>query len=152
MEKVVGAEDPEERAAVRGLDPARVDIIVAGVLILDEIFEELGIKRMVVSEYALREGIILDTFEKRRNRRSLHHLHDIRYQSVLHLAENFRYERKHSHHVSKLALALFDQTKRLHGLGATVGPLELARFHRRNPTTSSIGASSPQPVPLPTWP
>jgi exopolyphosphatase/guanosine-5'-triphosphate,3'-diphosphate pyrophosphatase len=117
--EVIEAKDSRQRSGIRGLDPARVDIIVAGVIILDEILRALKIKRMVISEYALREGIILDTFEKKRNRRNLHHLHDIRYQSVLHLAQNLHYERKHSHHVSKLALALFDQTKRLHELGDT---------------------------------
>ncbi len=74
---------------------------------------------MVVSEYALREGIIFDTIEKKHIRMNEHRFDDIRYGSVMHLAESLGYEEDHSLHVSKLALRIFDQTKKLHHLGNT---------------------------------
>jgi len=109
--------DQKQRVAVKGLDPSRADIIVAGALILDQVFTELKIKRMVVSEYALREGIIYDTIEKRSNNKRYNHLVDLRYNSVLHLAETLGYEQYHSHQVAALSLRIFDQLKKLHGLG-----------------------------------
>ena len=117
VEKVVRAKDAKQRSKIDGLDPSRSDIIVAGALILEQVFKEFKIKKMTVSEFALREGIILDTIEKAHKRTNGRSLDDIRYNSVLHLAENFGYEEQHSRHVAHLAIRIFDQTKRLHLLG-----------------------------------
>lgn len=116
VQKIVKAKDVKQRAKIPGLDVARADIIVAGALILEQIFHELDIRRMTVSEFALREGIVLDTIEKQLQRKSFHHLSNIRYRSVLHLAQNFKYEMQHSHHTAHLALRIFDQTRKLHKL------------------------------------
>lgn len=117
VEKLISAKDVKQRAKIPGLDMTRADIIAAGALILEQIFQSLDIKRMTVSEFALREGIVLDTIEKQVQRKSFHHLVNIRYRSVLHLAQNFKYEIQHSHHTAHLALRIFDQTKKLHHLG-----------------------------------
>ncbi len=117
LDAILGAKDASERAALPGLDAGRADIIVAGALILEQVFKELGIESMTVSEYALREGIILDTMEKRFRRGRTHRLDDIRYDSVIHLAESVGYEKEHCNHVAALALRIFDQTKSLHRLG-----------------------------------
>ena len=42
---------------------------------------------------------------------------DVRRRSVIELAERCSWEAEHSHQVAALALALFDCTKRMHGLG-----------------------------------
>lgn len=115
-EAVLGARNAGERSAIAGLDERRADIIVPGVIILQEAFRALRIGEMTVSEFAFREGILLDTVEKR-NRKPGIHLHDIRYNSVVHLAENFHYEEGHARQVCGIALRLFDQTAALHGLG-----------------------------------
>ena len=115
VDAVLGVRTAAERANIAGLDERRADIIVPGVVILQEVFRALRIREMTVSEYAFREGIILDTFEKKSRRHGIH-LHDIRFNSVIHLAENFHYEDTHARQVSELALKLFDQTGRLHGL------------------------------------
>jgi exopolyphosphatase/guanosine-5'-triphosphate,3'-diphosphate pyrophosphatase len=53
-----------ERMAIPGMDIKRADIIPAGLIILKKIFELFQINEMVISEYALREGIIVDTVRK----------------------------------------------------------------------------------------
>lgn len=116
VDLVLGARTVKERSLIRGLDDRRADIIVPGVIILQEAFRALRIREMTLSEYAFREGIILDTFEKKSRKHGIH-LHDIRFNSVLHLAENFRVEDGHARQVTDLALRLFDQTRRMHGLG-----------------------------------
>jgi exopolyphosphatase/guanosine-5'-triphosphate,3'-diphosphate pyrophosphatase len=116
LEKILGAKDTEERTKLEGLDSGRSDIIVAGALILEQVFKELEIEQLTVSEFALREGIIFDTIEKKFRPTGVHRLEDIRYDSVLHLAENLGYEKQHSNHVAALALRIFDQTKILHHL------------------------------------
>ncbi len=49
-----------ERLAVPGLDEKRADIVLGGALVLEQAFDALGIDEMVVSDYALREGVLLD--------------------------------------------------------------------------------------------
>ena len=115
--RVLKASTPRKRAELPGMDPMRGDIIAAGAIILEQIFIALNIQNMAVSEYALREGVILDSIEKLHIKGEVDHLHDIRFSSVIHLAAGYRYEKKHSHQVAELALQIFDQTSQLHKLG-----------------------------------
>ncbi|HOJ03667.1 MAG TPA: Ppx/GppA phosphatase family protein [Bacteroidota bacterium] len=115
---VLEARSVERRGAIPGMDPARADIIVAGVLILEQIFEQLGLRSMVTSKYALREGILLDTLHKiAGEERSVAHLTDIRRASVVHLMEAGRVEQRHAHTVRRYAMHLFDQLREVHMLG-----------------------------------
>jgi exopolyphosphatase/guanosine-5'-triphosphate,3'-diphosphate pyrophosphatase len=116
VEALLAAPSPEERAELPGLEPHRADIIVAGALICEQVFDELGFEELVFSDYALREGVLLDTWQ-RHHGGSLHHLSDLRRRSVLHLAELMDEDRTHSNHTARLALELFDQTAGRHGLG-----------------------------------
>lgn len=106
----------ERRTAVAGLDPKRADIILGGIVILEQAFATLGIDEMVVSDFALREGILLDVL-RRRNATSLGHLRDLRYESVLHLAALTPGEKAHSERVAELACELFEGTRDQHGIG-----------------------------------
>lgn len=46
------------------LDPSRLDIIVPGAMILLEIMMKFGFKEIIVSDKGLREGILLDLYDK----------------------------------------------------------------------------------------
>lgn len=100
---------------VPGLDPRRSDIIVAGTLLLEQIFEQLGIDEMVASEYALREGVLLDLAHGD-DPRAFHHLSDIRREGVQRVVDLFERDRAHVEHATDLALRLFDETHLVHGL------------------------------------
>ncbi len=107
-----------DRKRIPGLDERRSDIIIAGALILEESMRLLGIKELTVSSYALREGVIYDYINHLRSDGSAHRkIRDVREQSVRHLAEISNYEQTHAEHIAELSLSIFDQTKRLHGLG-----------------------------------
>ncbi len=106
---ILNAVTPEERMKIKGLDEKRADIIPAGIIILDTIFEKLNIKKITISGYALREGIIIDTLQKEKRRTAQPKLCDIRFDSVKHLSESCNYDRKHCNHVAKLALSIYDQ-------------------------------------------
>ncbi len=56
--------NPDQRALIPGIDLSRADLITAGELILQNFLNELSIPKMLISSYSLREGIIIDTFEK----------------------------------------------------------------------------------------
>jgi len=117
VSEILEAKNLKQRLKIPGLDPERADILPAGAILLEQIFKELKIKEMMISEFALREGILLDTIEKEFIVKDKDHLSNIRYNSVMHLAENFRIEKEHSAHVTMLALKIFDETKKLHKLG-----------------------------------
>lgn len=55
---IMNLRTPEERMLVPGLESKRADIIPAGLIILKKIFQLFNLNKMVLSEYALREGIV----------------------------------------------------------------------------------------------
>jgi exopolyphosphatase/guanosine-5'-triphosphate,3'-diphosphate pyrophosphatase len=113
---LIAAPTNEARADLSGLDAGRADIILAGALILEQVVHELDLPEMVISDFALREGVLLDAW-RRRHGGSLHHLSDLRRQSVLTLSELMDEDPAHSAQVARLALDLFDATAAHHGLG-----------------------------------
>ncbi len=113
---LVAAPTVKQRLKTPGLDPRRADIIVAGAILLEEASSSLGFESMTVSDYALREGLLLDTLQRTTD--SLHgRLTDIRSRSVRHLSDLVPDEQSHSERSLELALELFDGTSELHGLG-----------------------------------
>lgn len=116
VKSLVKAPTLAARSKLPGLDPRRADVILAGSLILEQVFEEFAIESMRLSDYALREGVLLDAWQ-RRHGGSLHHLSDLRRRSVVFLADLMDEDRSHSEHVARLALDLFDQTCEIHRLG-----------------------------------
>ena len=109
---------PGDRVDVPGLDPARRDVIVAGAVLLRQLFKALGVESLVVSTGALREGLLLDRFNRRNRSRvdGLHHLSDLRRSSALALARSYHEDLIHAEHATDLALELFDETAAVHGL------------------------------------
>ena len=108
----------KERLALPGLDPRRADITVAGAVLLDTILQRLGADDLTLCDLALREGLVLDYI--RRHQKEIAHVDqipDVRRRSVLELAERCNYHPGHARHIVKLSLALFDQTRGVHGLG-----------------------------------
>ena len=117
VRKAVVGLDLEHRLGMPGLDPRRADLIVAGSVLLDTILRRLGAEELTLCDLALREGLVLDYI--RRNRRQIaqiDNIPDVRRRSTLELAERCSYYADHSNQVVRLALALFDQTRAIHGL------------------------------------
>jgi exopolyphosphatase/guanosine-5'-triphosphate,3'-diphosphate pyrophosphatase len=117
LRKEIVALGPEQRLTVPGLDPRRADLVVAGAVLLDTILRRLGAEELTLCDLALREGLVLDYI--RRNRRQIAQvvkIPDVRRRSTLELAERCNYYAEHAQQVVRLALALFDQTRAVHGL------------------------------------
>jgi exopolyphosphatase/guanosine-5'-triphosphate,3'-diphosphate pyrophosphatase len=117
VRKQVTELDLERRLGIPGLDPRRADLVVAGAVLLDTILRRLGAEELTLCDLALREGLVLDYV--RRNRRQIAQIDsipDVRRRSTLELAERCSYYADHSNQVVRLALALFDQTRAMHGL------------------------------------
>ena len=117
VEELIAARADGTTGELADLDPKRADIILAGALVLEGVVRRFGIKEMVISEYALREGVFLDTIARQRGG-SLPHLRDVALRSAIDLMQACDEDPVHSAHVARLALDLFDATASRHDLGA----------------------------------
>jgi exopolyphosphatase/guanosine-5'-triphosphate,3'-diphosphate pyrophosphatase len=115
--QIVGA-DLEERLAIPGMDPRRADLSVAGSILFDTIVRRLGAEEFTLCDLALREGLVLDYIHRNSARiRKVERYPDVRRRSIVELGERCGYWSEHAQQVSRLALAIFDQTRGVHGLG-----------------------------------
>ena len=109
----------KERLAIPGLDPKRVDTLFPATIVLRRLMELTGRDELILCDKAIREGVIYDFIVRHRERlKAEADIPDLRRRNVLALARRCQAPEVHSLHVASLALRLFDQTKRLHGLGA----------------------------------
>ncbi|ACF10901.1 Ppx/GppA phosphatase [Chlorobaculum parvum NCIB 8327] len=113
--KSVISMDRAARRKLTGLDEKRVDLIVPGLILINVIFREFNLREVVISDSALREGMVVHYIASMRGRKGSCPL-DIRRQSVIELAHRCNWHEPHSRQVARLSLMLFDQLKPLHGL------------------------------------
>ena len=114
IEKIVSTKTPEERLNIKGMDPKRADIIVGGALIIEHALKTLDIKDIVISSYALREGIVFDTYSKMKSIKEHRNLNNLRYETILNLCQRYNVEMIHSRHVKEIALAIYDDLQSMH--------------------------------------
>jgi exopolyphosphatase/guanosine-5'-triphosphate,3'-diphosphate pyrophosphatase len=108
----------KQRAAMSGLDAKRQDQIIAGAVLVRELFLALNLKRMHVCRGALREGILVDYLSRHQPELQIRReVPDPRRRSVLDLGRRCDWHQAHAEHVARLALQLFDGLRPLHGLG-----------------------------------
>jgi exopolyphosphatase/guanosine-5'-triphosphate,3'-diphosphate pyrophosphatase len=98
--------DQKSRRAVPGLNPERADIIVAGVLVVDELMRQFRGNLLRINEKGLREGLILQALEQRGLRPGRPERRDWR-QSVEHFAQSCHFDEEHSRQVNRLAQQIF---------------------------------------------
>ncbi len=96
---------PAERQGVPGLSAARSDIILGGLAVAAEVAARVEAKELLVSAYGIREGILLESAHVAPSPADPG---EARERSVRELAERTNYEERHSKHVQKLSLQLFD--------------------------------------------
>jgi exopolyphosphatase/guanosine-5'-triphosphate,3'-diphosphate pyrophosphatase len=109
------SQDAPARRKLTGLDEKRVDLIVPGLILFDTIFRVFGIREVVISDSALREGMVIHYIASIRGRNGYGHL-DIRRQSVMELGYRCNWHKPHSQQVARLSLMLYDQLQPVHGL------------------------------------
>jgi len=118
VRKLVVAQPIARRLEIPALDPRRADLVVAGAVLLDTLLRTLDAKDITLCDLALREGLVLDFIQRnRRHIKQVDEIPDVRKRSALELAERCGWEEPHARQVSRLALALFDGLRSVHGLG-----------------------------------
>lgn len=102
----------EECAKLLGFTEKSINSIASGAILLQEIFEILGIDKMTVSPYALREGVIADTLVKTCD--EYRSDPNIRWSSVISLARRFNNKKRMESdmHSAQLAKELLEGLQR----------------------------------------
>ncbi|NDG84748.1 MAG: Ppx/GppA family phosphatase [Proteobacteria bacterium] len=103
-----------ELLSMRGMEPKRVDLILAGAILLDEIAHLLHTKEIRTTEFALRDGILeseLSTFAPAKDRKIRFSLHEIEKRVLA-----WGVDLAHAKRVSAHADFLFDHLKSFHRL------------------------------------
>ena len=117
IDRVVSAKTPEERLKIKGLDPKRADIILGGALILERAIIALNIQTLIISSYALREGLVYEAFRKNVERLERRQLGHLRYKSVRKALERYGANAKHAEFVRNVSLKIFDALQAITKLG-----------------------------------
>ncbi|MGH7231779.1 MAG: HD domain-containing protein, partial [Nitrospiraceae bacterium] len=108
----------KDRLAIPGLDPKRADTLMPATIVLRSLMDMTGHRELIISDKAIREGLIYDFIERHREGlRAEQEIPNVRRRNVVFLARRCRSPETHTQHVAKLATRLFDQTRSLHGLG-----------------------------------
>lgn len=108
-----------ERAALPGVDARRADLLPAGALLLSTVLEVSGVDEIVGSEWALREGMVLEAIGHRSRTEWDPDPRAMRRESVLNLCRRYGWNEVHSTKVARLSVELFDGTSGLHDLSAS---------------------------------
>jgi len=90
-----------DKLELKGLSDTRRPVFPGGVMVLSGVFDSLGIDRMLVSDGALREGLLYDQIDR------IQHA-DVRDNAINAFSERFSVDREHVERVRKTAFRLFD--------------------------------------------
>lgn len=110
IKKINGCSSSRERQEIEGMDAKRSDIIVAGGLILHEIMKSLKIETFEFSDYALREGVLVNAAQSKGLMDA--DAIDAGLGSVMRLAERCSVDIAHSSHVAMLSHKIFVMVNR----------------------------------------
>ena len=94
-----------QRAAIKGMPESRVDIILAGTVVVDEAMRALGVNELVVNARGIREGIVIDTVQRERGASAPFDS----MQSVREFARRCHADVAHAEQVRTLSLELYDR-------------------------------------------
>ena len=102
-----------------GVDESRIDVMYAGTAILDGVMRRLRVEEMEVTARGLRDGLMADLVrrEVRAPPSGLHGEHVV-LEGLRTFGRRCGYREPHAEQVAQLSLALFDQTRSVHRLGA----------------------------------
>src|SRR6478752_4410521 len=106
-----------QRAAIKGINPKRAQIIVAGAAVYAHVLHACGLKGFRYSPLGLRDGILAQmAAEFDQHTRSHRQLEADRQDVLLNIGRRYGVDLENAEQVRKLALSLFDQARRVHGL------------------------------------
>jgi exopolyphosphatase/guanosine-5'-triphosphate,3'-diphosphate pyrophosphatase len=106
----------KQRKQIRGLNPDRADIILAGAAAIERLVKALGVQRIVVNERGIRDGVLLEMIRRLFPEQSEGPLHENRMNWVRSFGRKCQSNEPHCEQTARLAGELFD---------ALAGPFDL---------------------------
>lgn len=106
----------QERRTIPGLNPDRADIIVAGVVVVDELMAHFAVNVLRINERGIREGLILKALKKQGLLPAVPQPRNWR-DGVLDYGRSCHNDEKHALQVVKLALGICDALAFMFSLG-----------------------------------
>jgi exopolyphosphatase / guanosine-5'-triphosphate,3'-diphosphate pyrophosphatase len=108
-------------SAERGkhIDPSRADVIVGGGAVLEAVMRHLQLDAVRSVDAGLRQGVLIDLIRRQQGRGSPASLS----AGALRLGRRLRFDESHAQQVRRIALVLFDELRKLHGLPESQRPL-----------------------------
>ncbi|MBU0500057.1 MAG: Ppx/GppA family phosphatase [Gammaproteobacteria bacterium] len=100
-----------DRLGFASLSPERRPVFPGGVAVLLAVFKALNIEQMMVSDQALREGLLYDMIGRIRHE-------DVRDRTVASLSRRYGIDEPHAQRVEKTARALLDQVRNNWSIGS----------------------------------
>jgi exopolyphosphatase/guanosine-5'-triphosphate,3'-diphosphate pyrophosphatase len=116
VERAILSSNAEERSKLPGADQKRAELLPAGITVLSHLMEETGLDELTISDWALREGIVLSAIGSLDRTELLDDPRALRRASVLSLCRRSNWRQPHARQVAALALALFDAMTEIHCL------------------------------------
>ncbi len=107
----------QERLLMGGMEAARVDMMLMATLMMEYVLNKLKLDSIMVSNNALKEGILFDYLEQGRDRHHNAGERSAREKAVRELGRRYMYNEGHAMRTSALALQLYDQLRGYHGYG-----------------------------------
>lgn len=107
--------DIKSLRSVPGLNADRADIIVAGLVVIDELMRFFGANMLLVNERGIREGLIISCMKRLQLLPESNSQRSWK-ESVLEFARSCHYDEPHSRHVAKVSLNIFDSLAKEFGL------------------------------------
>ncbi len=101
--------DVESRKNVPGINSDRADIIISGAAILDTIMRETGASEIVISDRALRHGLLIDHLFQEDTVKERYLNISVRLRSIMQLCRACNFEEHHTEKVVSLALSIYDE-------------------------------------------
>lgn len=99
---------PKRIREALGIDAARADILLAGAAIMREASRAFKVKEWIISDYGLREGVVIDSFRRMGGDR-LGKVKDIRWGRVRELGELWQIDEGYAKQVTATAMEIFDK-------------------------------------------
>jgi exopolyphosphatase/guanosine-5'-triphosphate,3'-diphosphate pyrophosphatase len=107
----------QKRAAIKGINQKRAEIVIAGAAVYAQLMSACGLKSFRYSALGLRDGMLAQmSAEYDQHTRSHQQLESDREDVLLTTSRRYGVDVTHAQHVRELAWRLFDQTRSVHRL------------------------------------
>ncbi len=103
LAELLGEMPAEKRRAIPGIGGDRADVVLAGIVVLEEMLRATGVDRLVVSGTGIREGIALEAIGAKLPAPSA----TLAERSAAAAAESFRFRIDHGRELAETALQLY---------------------------------------------